>query len=101
MMQLLEVVAKAIYLLNFYSGLSMCPAQDGLLQGCEAVVKMIQFRLRSSCFHKRGSRCGALGFHECGSGSGALFLHGSGFCSFSHIKYFNCLGVAQVEWKMH
>jgi len=44
---------------------------------------------------------GALGFHECGSSSGALFFHGSGFCSFSHISSFNCLGVPQLEWKMN
>jgi len=37
--------------------------------------------------------------HERGSSSGALFYHGSSFdfCSFSHIKIFNWLGVPQVE----
>jgi len=29
----LEVVAKAIYLLNFYSGLSMCPATGWIISG--------------------------------------------------------------------
>jgi len=64
--------------------------QGGLFHGCGAVVKMTQFRLRSSSFHEHGSSSGDLGFHECGSGSGALFFHGSGsifcFCSFSHIN---------------
>jgi len=52
--------------------------QCGLFQGCEAVVKMSQLRLRSSSFH------------EHGSGSGALLFHDSGFSSvfylFSHIN---------------
>ena len=59
----LEVVAKAIYLLNFYSGSSMCPAAVWIISG-----------LRSS-FHEHGSISGALSFQECHSG----------FCSFSHI----------------
>jgi len=48
--------------------------QGGLFHGCGAIVKMTQFRHRSSSFH------------EHGSGSGALFFHGSGLCSFSHIN---------------
>jgi len=44
----LEVVAKAIYLLNFYSGSSMWPAPVWIIQGCGAVVKMTQLRL---CLH--------------------------------------------------
>ena len=64
--------------------------QCGLFQGCGAVVKMTQLRLRNYSFHEHvsGSSSWALGFHECGSGSGALFFHGSGsrsgFWSFSH-----------------
>jgi len=58
-------------------------------QGCRAVVKITQ--LRSSSFHENGSSSSALGFRKFGSG--ALFVHGSGFCSFSHINIFNCLGV--------
>jgi len=47
----LEVVATAIYLLNFYSGSSVCPVTAWIIQGCEAVVKMTQFRLRvRSCW---------------------------------------------------
>ena len=53
----------------------------------------------SGAVHERGSSSGAHGFYDCGSGSGALFYHGSSFdfCSFSHIKIFNWLGVPQVE----
>jgi len=61
--------------------------QFGLFQGCGAVVKMSQLRLRCSSFRKHGSSSGAFDFHECGSR--ALFFHdsstNSGFCSFSHI----------------
>ena len=44
-----------------------CPFQYGCEQGCGAVVKMTQLRLRSSSFHEHGSgsSSGALGFHEC------------------------------------
>jgi len=86
----LEVVAKAIYSLNFYSGSSNCPATMWIIQSYRTVVKMTQLQLRSSSFHEHGSSSGALGFHECGfgSGSGAFFFHGSGsgFCSFSQIN---------------
>jgi len=70
----LEVVVKAIYLLNFYSGSSCAQLQCELFQGCGAVVKMTQ--IRSSYFHKHGSSSGALSFHECGSG----------LCLFSHLN---------------
>jgi len=63
-------------------------------QGCGAVMKMTQLRLRSSSFHKHGSSSGALFFSQHGSGSS------SGFCSFLHINIFNSFGVPQVEWKM-
>jgi len=72
---LFEVAAKAIYLLNFTLDHLRARLQFGVFQGCGAVVKMIQLRLRSSPFHERGSSSGVFGFHECGSG----------FCSFSHI----------------
>jgi len=29
----LEIVAKAIYPMNFYSGSSMCPAVEGIISG--------------------------------------------------------------------
>jgi len=35
------------------------------------------------------------------AGYGALVFQSSGFCSFSHINIFSCLGVPQVEWKMN
>jgi len=54
----------------------MCPATVWIIQGCEAVVKMTQLRLRSSSFHEHDSSSGVFGFHECDSG----------FCSFSHIN---------------
>ena len=55
----------------------------------------LRLQLRSSWFLWVCS--GALGFHESlfhGSGSS------SGFCSFSQINIFDCLGVPQVKWKM-
>jgi len=73
---LFEVVAKAIYLLNFTLDRLHARRQFGLFQGYEAVVKMTQLRLRSSSFYEHGSSSGVFGFHECGSG----------FCSFSHLK---------------
>jgi len=42
----LEVVATVIYLFNFYSGSSMCPVTAWVIQGCGAVIKMTQLRLR-------------------------------------------------------
>jgi len=44
------VVAAAIYLSSFYSGSSMCPVTAWIIQGCGAVIKMTQLRLRSSWF---------------------------------------------------
>jgi len=73
---LFDVVAKGIYLLNFTLDRLRARLQCGLFQGCEAVVKMTQLRLRSSSFHEHGSSSGTFGFHECGSG----------FCWFSHIN---------------
>ena len=70
-------------------------------QGCGAVVKMTQLRLRSSSVDESGpgSSSGVVGFHDW-----SFFFHGSGsssgFCSSSHINIFNWLGVPQVEWKM-
>jgi len=47
----LEVVDTSIYLLNFYSGSSMCPVTAWIIQGCGAVVKITQLRLRlRSCW---------------------------------------------------
>jgi len=46
----LEVVATVIYLLNFYSGSSMCPVPAWIIKGCGAVIKMTQLRLRSCWF---------------------------------------------------
>jgi len=99
----LEVVAKPIYLLNFYSGSPMCPATVWIISGCGAAVKMTQLRLRSSSFHKHGSgsTSGALGFHECVFRSGALFFRGSGFSSFSHINILIVLACLKLEWKMN
>jgi len=71
-----EVVAKAIYLLNFILDRLRAQLQHGLFQGCKAIMKMTQLRLRSSSFHEHGSSSGAFGFHECGFG----------FRSFSHIN---------------
>jgi len=84
----LEVVAKTIYLLNFYSGLSIFPVTVWNISGLRSRRQNDTAQLRSSSLHKHGSgySSGALGFHECGSGSGALFYHGSGFCSLSHIN---------------
>jgi len=91
----LEVVAKAIYQLNFCSGSSMYPATMWIISGLRSPRKMTQLQLRRSSFHKHGSSSGILGFHECGPGSEALFFHGSnsGFSSFSHIsrKFHICL----------
>jgi len=70
----LEVVAKTIYPLNFYSGLSICPLQWVLFRDCRAIVKMTQLRRQRSSFHEHGSNSG---FRECGSSSS--------FWSFSHI----------------
>jgi len=72
---LFEVVAKAIYLLNFTLDRLRARLQFAFFEGCEAVVKMTQIQLRSSSFHEHGSSSGVFGFDECGSG----------FCSFSHI----------------
>jgi len=35
----LQVVAKAIYQLNFYSGLSMCPAAEWIISGLRSRCK--------------------------------------------------------------
>jgi len=43
----LEVVAKAIYLLNFSLDRLCARLHCGLFQGCGAIVKMTQLRLRS------------------------------------------------------
>jgi len=48
----LKVVDKAIYLLNFCSGSSMCTVTAWIIQGCGAVVKMTQLRLRSCWFSR-------------------------------------------------
>jgi len=50
-------------------------------------------------FHECGSGSSAPFFLACGSGSSASLFHywGSGFCSFSQINIFKCLGVPQVE----
>ena len=71
---MLEVVAKAIYLLNFSLDCMCAWVQGGLFQGCRAVVKMTQLRFWSSSFHEHVSRSQALGFGQCGSG--ALFCMG-------------------------
>jgi len=74
----LEVVATAIYLLNFYSGLSTCSVTAWIIQGCGAIVKMTQLRLRPrSCWFSWMRLCLR----------GSLF-HGSrsGVWSFSHIN---------------
>jgi len=75
----LEVVAKAIYPLNFFSESSMCSATVGIISGLRRSRKYNT----APFFHEHGSSPGALGFHECGSG--ACFFHGSssGFWSFS------------------
>jgi len=86
----LGVVAKAIYLFNFHSSSSICPAAVWIISGLRSRQKMTQLWLRSSSIHEHGSSSGAVGFHECGYDSAALFFHGSssgsGFCSFSHIN---------------
>jgi len=46
-----EVVAKAIYLLNFTLDRLRARLQFGVFQGRGAVVKMTQLRIRSSSFH--------------------------------------------------
>ena len=83
--------------------------QCGLFQGCGAVVKKTQLRLRNYSFqeHVSGSSFGALGFQEYGSG--LLFFHGSGsrscFWSFSHINILIALvcrklnGKKWIKWK--
>jgi len=39
-------IIVVIYLLNFCAGSSMCPVTEWISQGCDAVVKMTQLRLR-------------------------------------------------------
>jgi len=70
----LEVVGKAIYLLNFYSGSSMCPATVWILSGPRSSRKNVTAPAAKLFFHEHGSSSGALGFHECDCGSGALFI---------------------------
>jgi len=48
-----DIIVVAIYLLNFYSGLSMCPVTAWIIQGCGAVIKMTQ--LLRSCWLSWGS----------------------------------------------
>ena len=84
----LEFVAKANYLLNFYSGSSICPATVWIISGLRSRRKNVTapipelffswtlLQLRSSSFHEHGSSSAALGFHE--RGSGILYFHGSG-----------------------
>jgi len=97
----LEVVAKQFVRLIVTLDRLCARMQFGLFQGCEAVVKMTQPRLRSSSFHEHGSSSGALGFHECCSG--ALFFHdfgsSSGFWPFSHLNILIVFGVPQVVLK--
>jgi len=50
-MIIVEVVATAIYWLNFYFGLSTRPVTTWIIQGCGAIVKMTQLQLRvGSCW---------------------------------------------------
>jgi len=74
----LEVVATVIYLLNFYSGSSTCPAAAWIIHGCGAVVKMTQLRLRSCWLSWVWLRLRSSFFHDSGSSSG--------FWSFSDIS---------------
>jgi len=84
----LEVVAKAIYLLNIYSGSSTCPTTVWIISGLRSRRKNVtaqelffswtQLQLRSSSFHEHGSGSGALLFHDSGSSS-VFYL-------FSHIN---------------
>jgi len=60
---------------------SSSPHGHGSGSSSGAWFSWVWLRLRSSFFHDSGSS--------------------SGFCLFSHINIFNCLGVPQVEWKMN
>jgi len=60
----LDAVAKAIYLLNFYSGLSMCPATVWITSGPRSHCKNITALAAEIFFHKHGSSSGALGFQH-------------------------------------
>jgi len=90
----LEVFPKAIYLLNFYSGLYMFPATVWIISGLRSRRKNVTapapqlfswtwLRLRSSWFSLFLWRRIQLRL---------LFV-------FTH-WYFDCFGMPQVEWKM-
>jgi len=72
---LLEVVAEAIYLLNFSLDCICARVQGGLFHGCGAVAKMTQLRLWSSSFHEHVSRSGALFFMGPGPVPASVRFH--------------------------
>jgi len=84
----LEVVAKAIYPLKFYSGSSMCSAAVWIISGLRRSRKNDTAPAPELFFHEHDSSSGTVGFHECGSGSWDLCFHGSssGLWWFSHIN---------------
>jgi len=75
----LEVVAKAIYLLNFYSGSPVCPATLWIISGLRSCHKSVTAPA-PQFFSWTWLRSGAIFFHGSGSSSG--------FCSFSRINIF-------------
>jgi len=58
----LEVVAKAIYLLNLYSGSSMCPATVWIISRMRSRHKNVTAPAADLFFREHGSSSGSLGF---------------------------------------
>jgi len=89
----LEVVAKAIYLLNFYSGSSVCPATVWIISGLQSRHKNVTAPALELFFSWTWLQLRSSLFSWLRLQLRLLFV-------FTHY-YFNCFGVPQVEWKIN